>query len=199
MKKLILLAIIALSLNSLSAQNYLDKISIESCQCFDGISDTMNVDQYTMEIGLCMIQSAMPYKKELKKEHGINMNNIDQEGEALGQLIALNMANHCPEKLLAMSKRVTEGDPSIMEEQNIQGTITKVEDETVVIVSLKDEVGKSHKFYWLYEVDTNYDMVNKYKSLIDKDVEIEFKIDEIFDPRIQEYRQVNVLLGLDAK
>jgi len=95
-------ALVALS--GAQAQDVLDKIAKESCSCATGLDTTLNEEERNMQLGLCMLQSAMPYQKELKKKHGIDLNNIENEGERFGQLLGMRLAVQCPEFVALMAR-----------------------------------------------------------------------------------------------
>ena len=69
----------------------------------------------------------------------------------------------------------------------------------VAHIWIKNNEGKTNKFYWLTRVDTDFDLELEYKMLKDKEVYVRFMTQEIFDPRINEYRSYNVLLELNKR
>lgn len=188
----ILLSFFAI-LNSYS-QAYMDKIVQNSCDCVSEISDTLNQDQFNFDFGICLINAAMPFKKELLKNHEINMDNIDFEGEKLGRLIALQMASTCP-RILARLTGSVDSDEETSEEEALyyEGVITKIEKETFVVFTMKEETGKSTKFYWLTFIDSNIDVAENYESLLGKKVELTYDFYEFYDARINEYRNFNLI------
>ena len=107
------------------SQDYMDKIAVASCECIDNVSDTIPTDQFNMELGLCMLEASMPYKKQLKKDHGINFDKIESQGEKLGRLIGIKLASTCPNSLMRMVKKVNpeldfEEDEEIADENNVK-------------------------------------------------------------------------------
>jgi hypothetical protein len=179
---------------ALPAQDYLDKIAQESCSCANNMKDTINTDRSYMELGLCMMKSAEPYKKQLKKDHKINFDNIENEGEALGKLIGLRMAGICPDVFLKITQRETATAASATEGQDLfNGRITKIEKDFFVIFTVNDNAGKSLKFYWLTNAGSNIELINKYETLFDKDVKVKYHVSSLFDPKINDYRNFNVI------
>lgn len=179
------------------SQDYMDDIVEKTCECLNTIPDSLGPDRFNMELGLCMINAAMPYKKQIKKEYNIDLNKIDQQGPELGRIIGLKMASVCPDGLVQIVKRV-KGEESTVEELIFEGKIVSFEDSKFVEFSVKDELGKVTKFYWLGFVESNIDLLNNYKSLIDKSVLITFTTQEFFDARIAEYRTFNIIQKLVA-
>ncbi len=105
MKSILTTLFVAIAFMAFS-QDYMDKIAIASCECIDNVSDTIPTDQFNMELGLCMLEASMPYKKQLKKDHGINFDKIESQGEKLGRLIGIKLASTCPNTLMRMVKKV---------------------------------------------------------------------------------------------
>ncbi|MES2134429.1 MAG: hypothetical protein V4506_18935 [Bacteroidota bacterium] len=175
------------------AQDYLDKIAQQSCDCTKNLNDTLSKDRMYMELGLCMIKTAEPYKKQLKKDYNINFDNIDNEGEALGKIIGIRMASICPDALLKISDKVNGAKTSSKDQELFSGRITKIEKDFFVVFTVNDNAGKSLKFYWLTNAESNIELINKYDLLFDKDVKVKYTITSLFDPKIGDYRNFNVI------
>src|SRR5688572_19861396 len=105
MRQLLVISFLTLLFNKTLSQDYMDVIAKKSCECLGEISDTLRTDQYNMELGICMIEAAMPYKKQIKKNHDIDLDKIDTEGEKLGRIIGLKMASVCPNALVKITQR----------------------------------------------------------------------------------------------
>jgi hypothetical protein len=185
------------------SQKYLTKIAEESCSCLENISDTSNPTQINMEMGLCIIDASMPYKKQLLKDYGIDMDLIDQYGEKLGRLVGVKLASVCPNTLVKVT-RLTQNKEETQEEvysnvQIVNGRITKIEQDQFVVFSLKDEMNKISKYYWLYGIESDYDLVSKFMDLLNNEVSITFETLEFFDPKIEVYRQFKVIKELSVE
>jgi hypothetical protein len=190
MKQLLFTLLIALTLVNANAQDYMDKIARQTCECSKNISDTVSKNRIYMELGSCMIVAAEPYRKQIKKDHNINLDNIETEGEALGKLIGIRMAGICPEILLKISGKETETDAS--ESETFSGRVTKIEKDFFVIFTVNKD-GKLMKFYWLTNVESNIELIDKYESLFDKDVKIKYQVTSLYDPKIKDYRNCNII------
>ncbi len=185
------------------SQKYLTKIAEVSCSCLENISDSAQPAQINMEMGLCIIDAAMPYKKQLLKDHEIDLELIDQYGEKLGRLVGVKLASVCPATLVKVT-RLTQKKEQLPKEtysdiQIVSGKITKIGQDQFVVFSLKDEMNKVSKYYWLEGIESDFDMVSGYADLLDKEVSITYETMEFFDPNIEVYRQFKVIKELSVQ
>lgn len=197
MKTKICIAVLLLMVNVSLSQDYLEEIALKSCECISSVSDTLDVDRYTLQAGLCMIETARPYKKQLKKDHGIDFNNIDKDGEELGRIIAFIMASLCPDALLKMVNVVNNQENSESLERIVEGEITNISDDKFVEFSVKENKGKVSRYQWLTFIESTLELSTGYKKLINSDVRITYIVQEFFDPRIGEYRSFNIIQKLE--
>jgi len=203
--RFLFVALLAVSSFSAKAEeDYMNTIANECCKCMSRISDTLNQDNFYMELGLCMLKEATPYKKQLKKDYKIDIDNFSEYGEKFGEILGIKMAIACPEEFLRLSKA---GMINLDNEEGTQdvasntaastsGTIQKIEEDCFVVFVLKDNTGKISKFYWLDFIDTGNDLISNYKNLLGKSLEVFYKQREFFDPKISEYRNFNVITKL---
>lgn len=178
-------------------QDYMDDITRKACECLDGVSDTLGAEKLTLKLGLCVIDAAAPYKKQLKKDHKLDLDKIDEEGHRLGTMIGVKMASVCPDKLLMFSEISADEEVLPYESKIVQGEILKVEEDLLVTFHLKDDFGKIIKFYWATFIDSPYEITLEYKNLVGKTVVITYEPTEIFDARIGEYRTFNIISRID--
>jgi hypothetical protein len=196
MKKIFIAGLVFVSYHSFS-QTYLDKIVQESCNCVSKVSQTLDNEQYTQELGICMIVAAEPYRKQLKKDHNIDFDKIDVDGEKLGKLIGIKMAAVCPDLILAVAKRSGNSESAAVESKSFEGIITKIENEFFVVLHIKDESGKTNKFYWLTYVESGIDVADGYDSMVGKSIALTYRSEEFFDPKIKEYRSFSIIEKLE--
>ena len=191
MKKLLsfCLIILAFSLNAQEEEkDYLEIIAERSCEC---IAEKKAADENvtTQSLGACLLQNAAEYKERIKDDYDIDLNNfIGKEGERFGEILGTRMAFVCPDILIEAAE-----DETVEEEFEAMGTIQKIDTEPFVVFSVKNENGRSEKFYWLTFVETEFDLQQSFEELKGKKVIITYSEFEIFDPRIKEYRLLNVL------
>jgi hypothetical protein len=181
------------------SQNYMDEIVLKACECSNTISDTLESERFNMELGLCMLNAATPYKKQLNKDYKIDLNKIDTQGEQLGRIIGLKMASVCPNILMKMANRVKKKEANKISESIYEGEIVNIDDNKFVEFSVKDEFGKISKFHWLTFIESNVELSNNYKTLLHKSVQIAFLTQEFFDARVAEYRTINIIQKLEIK
>lgn len=198
MKKIILLpALLLLLVFSAQAQTYMDDIVKKSCDCVAKVNPNLKGNEFNMALGVCIIEAAMPYKKQLKKDFDLDMDRIDVEGEKLGSIIGVRMVSFCPDAMMAITSKSEENVETAEGNAEITlGVVTKVEKDFFVVFHVKDETGKTSKYYWISHVDTDFDLTAEYGSLVGKKVEIYYNGENLFDPRIAEYRPHFVIVGL---
>lgn len=202
MKSILLTTALTLIGLGAMAQDYMDKIVDESCKCLENIPDSLGKQEATMKMGLCMLAASEPYKKQLKKDHGIDFSKIDRgDGEKLGRIVGMKLATVCPSALMKAVNRV---NPELLEDEaadaatlTLEGTVTQIETNTFVSFSVKDEDGKTVKFYWTKFVENDMDLINNYEDIQGKLVYIEYENQEMYDARLKEYRNFRVITAIE--
>ena len=183
MKKNQFLLVAILSFINISytfSQDYMSIITNEACECLSEIKETSDSEKFNMQLGLCIIEAATPYRSKLKADHKIDLDNIVSDGKKLGELIGFRMASVCPNEIL----RATQGDIANEEVENelyyVTGSIVKIEKDQFVVISIKDDVdGKTSKYYWLTYVSSEMDFATEYQKLIGKKVETYYIINDL--------------------
>lgn len=193
MKKLFFLSFLFCA-NVAYSQEYLDAMANKGCSCISKEQfSAMTTEEIQAKLASCMITEAMPYKKELKANHGINLDKLDRhEGEKLGTLIATRMITVCPDVLMKIGQAAKSDKTKTLSKEGFIQTITENE---FVTITLKDDSNLTIKLLWL----TNFagaDELAKAKDPKLTKVEVQYEVQELYDPRIKEYRNFNVLKGL---
>lgn len=188
-----LLFFTALSLHA--QQDLIDTIAIASCNCAQQLPDTLGKDQYTMELGLCMIHASEPYKIQLLQNYHINLENLTgEDGQKLGKLIGFKMASICQDKLLMTKETPTRS--SKKENQVFEGKVTKIDREGFIAFSVKNESGKVLRFQWQGFIVSEIDLPSQYGKLIGKKIAVTYHTEELFDWKLAQYRDFNVIDGI---
>lgn len=195
MKKLTLSFLLIVLSTGLYSQNYMKNIAEKACECISELPDDEGLT--TENFGLCIIQEASLYKDELLRDHNIDMLNIDVDGEKLGRMVAVEMLTTCPKQIKRIVAVSTEEEKEENDFFETKGEIKAINTDRFVNFSLIDKEGKTSKFFWLTFVKSEIDIQNEFDSLIGKIVKIEYSTVEIFDPRIKEYRNFNMIETLN--
>ena len=162
----------------------------------------MSEKQVQLKFGICMMKVTAPYKKEIKKEFGIDLDDYSKKESMyeLGRQMGLIMAQECPE---VFERFIKDEDLEKTEEnsgeQLMHGEIAKIEKDSFVVFYLKGDNNILTKFYWISNVDSNIELEKKYNELTGKKVDVVYYSAEIFDYKINEYRKVNILQTLKTE
>jgi len=215
MKKFFFASVLFIFSANCYSQAWMDNLSNDVCNCIANLPDSLKPEEAQMKLGLCMIEAAYPYKKGLKKEYGINMDKIDTQGEELGKIIGLKAAMKCPDTFMKLvnivepgsssstkslnATETTESSDPKLESNQFSGKVSKIDSANFIVFSVRSPEGKTEKFYWITKVSSQTDLTNNYNKFLTKEVNLSYYSQEIFDPRINEYRWVKVLSELDYK
>lgn len=199
MKKIIISSLFLLISSFIFAQDYMDKITENTCECTIKIPEDVSNQEYTARLGVCMLEAAVPYEEKLLKDYGIDMKKIDTQGEELGRIIGMKMAGKCPSVIAKMSSMLNENGEVELESDfiNLEGEVTAINKSKFVEFTIKDEQGKASKYNWLGVIKSDLDIENEYETLIDKKVKITFKKQKYFDPRINEYKLFKIINSIN--
>lgn len=210
-KILIAFGIVMFNLNISVAQKYMDEITQKSCECIESIDLKGNKDQVSAKLGICMLQASMPHKKQLKKDHDIDLDILgDEEGKKLGTIIGFKLAGVCPESLIKISQLIQNNvDEIIVEEleeeefkketKQLKGKIKNIENNLFVVITVEETNGKTTKLIWMNFVQSNIDLPSKWETLVGKNVSISYNSNaQFFDPKINDYRIFLVIEKLNV-
>ena len=206
MKQLLLSVTLTLAAFTCFSQKYMDKMAAASCDCLAELPDSLDQNTKNIKLGLCMIEVATPYTKELKRDHDIDLANVDVEGERLGKLVGLHMVSICPDALMQFANNSTANTPSQsspqaqakVETSEVTGSVLQVNSDYFVSFYIKDDNGISEKYYWLTPVETNFDLNFEYTSLKGQIIYATYIVQNFFDPKIGEYRSFKVIQSLSV-
>jgi len=177
------------------SQDYTSKIAKETCECFTKVkSKYPNTKNLETQLGFCMLKSVQPYAKEVKRDFNIDV--INDNSEKTGEIIGKWLVAECPDIFLEMVSS-TEDDRDVAKSQLLMnGTVKKIEKENFVIFHLVGENNNLTKFYWVSNVESNLDLPKEYNALLNKKVNISYYTTEIFDVKINDYRNLNIISSL---
>ena len=200
MKNITIIALLLMTTQLLNSQDYMQDIVQKSCECITELTDSLKTNAAAMELGLCMIESAMPYQEELLEDYDIDLKRIDgHQGEELGRIIGLEMVSVCPEVLMAVAGDMeNEAEEIESSFKFVEGEVISISEDKFVEFSIKDESGKVSKYYWLTFAASNIELPTDYNSLVEKSVQVGFITQDFFDARIGEYRPFYVISSLNV-
>ncbi|WP_159021725.1 hypothetical protein [Formosa sp. L2A11] len=195
MKKYILTLVISLiSIVFYAQEDYMQQIVDQACSCVKAIPD----EEFTTEnVGICLMSEAVKFPDEILRDFNIDMTHIDEYGEELGRIIGVKMFGNCPETLKRLAAlNDTEEKVTTF---NVQGTIKQISNTDFVVFMLKNNEGKIAKFYWLSFISNSIDNLQyEYKKLKDKRVSLSYIEQELFDPKLNEYRIFNIITEISV-
>lgn len=201
MKKNLLTTVLIFISSFVFSQDYKKEFSKAVCDCIKKIDTESGASKdMSSEFGLCAFKSAGPYKKELKRDYDIDFVTDLENGEKLknfGVQVGILMMNECADTFLKVMKsddsNTNREAPS---EVVINGTVTKIEKDNFIVFQLVGDNKILNKFYWIGKIDSNLDFPKEYNTLINKKVSISYYTAEIFDVKINDYRNLNIISSL---
>jgi hypothetical protein len=182
------------------AQEYVDKIAKRACDCSETAIKNSNDKTRSMEIGFCILNAAdAEDKKKFKKDFNLDFNEIDKNGEKIGKLIGMKMAPICPTTMMTLANAQVDKEKTSNTLQSVFGEVIKIEKEFFVSFMVRESNGNSSKLLWTSPIETNIDMANQYLSLQGKSLQFSFENQNIFDPKIGEYRSFKIIKKINSK
>ena len=192
-RTLVVFTLFALFATESHAQDYMDDITNKACACIDELGDESG-RILEMKLGLCILNAAEPYRSELLKEHELDIASPEQDGQEIGRIIGMRMAGVCPNKLIALTEGSIEDEltdvPILIK---VEGEVVDVSTNFMIHFSIKNENGRTEKYYWFSFISTGIDLIKEYESLKGKNVVLDYHKEEFFDPKIKEYRPLNII------
>ena len=105
----------------------------------------------------------------------------------------MKMASICPNAILSFVNKSDESSTASTGGKSYGGTVTKLENDFFVVLHVKEESGKTNKFYWLTYVESDVDLADQFASIVGTPVSITYRSEDLFDPKIKEYRQFSII------
>lgn len=176
-------------------------ISQKSCDCASKITKSKNDENFSFELGICIMQASKEFREEVLRDYKVDLEKKPDGNDKLWESVGFLMAFDCPEVFSEETKETstTAGNaPTIRNTVKIKGTVTYIDKEGFVNFSVKTEQGKTLKFYWLGDIESNIDITQKYHTLNGSKVSITYFTQEIFDARINEYHLFNIIQSLQV-
>ena len=204
--RIIIILCLFIIAHTVRGEDVIDKITEASCECLKAVSDTMDIESYQLQLGLCILKEAQPYKAELKKSYKIDLEKINKAGysggETLGEMVGGKLVTYCPEEIERMArimKSIENGGTAEAASNTVSklsGKVTAVEKNQFITLFIEEPNGKISKALWL-QYFTNSNMLQQnLDNLIGKQIILEYIGEEIFDHRLDEYVSYKVIKNL---
>ncbi|WP_338763778.1 hypothetical protein WAF17_20405 [Bernardetia sp. ABR2-2B] len=204
MKKILLFLLLSVMSFSTFAQNddkqaIKEKIAEQTCECIEN-SDIDLEDKAAIEaqFGACILQAIGANEDAVVK---LDLDFSSEETmHSFGREIGLLVAGKCPSIFIGLAKQKLE-DKNKKEStiSTISGAIEKVEEGEFVVIIVKDDNGRSHKLYWLDFFENADQLKDNYKSLKGKKLEVSYKEQEYYHPKLQDYSTIKVMTKIELK
>jgi len=202
MKKLLICLLLFpfLSIAQEFNKEVVSKVSVDVCDC-------INTKEYTDDAkGITYLENCMMQgfatNLEYLQENGIDLMADDDRAERFGEKLGIELALKCPKALpllMILGQEMIENgemnsDYETQAEEDypfIIGKIAEVEKGTFPIFKVVDINGAKHNMLWLTVVDN--------PALLEQALEgkknfiLEYFENELYDPRIEEYRYMKIL------
>ncbi len=211
MRKIILLAIVLVIGNSLSAQKkskkeVVDLMAEDTCECISEkkLKTSDSTEEKEMALGLCLITSFNEHKSKSKYYKNKSLNDIEE----IGQDVGVVMATMCADDFLSIFSSEELVDIIDDDEDDINGfanskesdlsievELVSMNNDAISYINAKDDFDKNHIFLIIEEFE-GYDLLKK--SNFGKPFTITFKEMELFDLSEKQYITKKVITKIEA-
>jgi len=143
MKRIILSAVLCLSIGLAFAQDDYKKIAQETCDCMTKQNlESQSKTEIQTALGLCMLEVIQKNKIDVDISDGDAMRE-------LGQKVGVTMAPLCPSvfKLFLKEKFEDDTDQKIT---SLEGKIKSVDEDGFLSLTLKESSGNEHRIIWFF-------------------------------------------------
>lgn len=195
MKKLTIIFLMSFMSLQLFGQNKKVEIARQMCECINNKSlDQLNYNQYTNEIGLCLIE-IVAQDTELMAEIANDSDlPMDQAYKEFAKEIGMLAGFECPQIFLNV-QRLQNGIPEPLEMKLIEtGQITGVDKNQFNSILLKTSDGSLLKFLWLDRFEGDQVLMNK--DFKNKNFTVQYEEKKLFDSKKNAYISYKVITKL---
>lgn len=208
MKKLMTICVLFIVAFNLHAQDEMDVITTEICDCIKGEDfQTMSPVDASAFAENCVSQSALTHLDYFTK--GVDLANTDEaELTAIytkkGEEIAMSAAQKCPaflELMIIVGRLENEEKEAAIpnlevETTIITGKITDLEKKDFFSINVAEADGREHKLYWMEHFEGAMKLKNDQKKNVGKNVKVSYKNVESYNPKLQDYSQIKVITNI---
>ncbi len=184
------------------AQDAMDRVAEATSTCATAIDTSLSKAEIQAALGVCMIQSTTPYKKELKRKFGFDLDHFDQDPEAFGKTIGIRMAARCPAffTLLARKDKSPPSDvPPPPPGLSVSGKLVTVKSGQFLTLVILAQDGRTLELLLLGQAQKVDGILRSQDQGRGTTGEWHYRADELFDPLSRTYRPYYVVTGFEAK
>jgi len=205
MKKLMTFCVLFFIAFSLQAQDRMDAVTAEICECLEGKDfSTMQRPEANQLVEECITKASisnLDFFMEGVDTENTGPDELQEIMRKKGEAIGIHAAQNCPAfmELMTVIARVEEGEDLVEEEQKdflIIGKLTSVNQDDFLSINLKETDGREHKLYWMQHFEGAVELKKTNKSIIGKSVEISYKKVESYNPKLEDYAPIKVITGI---
>jgi hypothetical protein len=190
-----LFSLAAMSSRAQSDSALRKKISKDFCIEFSKVSGTIKKEDLEMELGMVILPLLSKYNDEIKSQWHLDpadKEDLEKIGYRIGQDAALDCAtfrNFIKENMDAI------GNTSEEENKSLSGILVKIEGQPFTYLLIRTKTGKMEKLFWMDHFEGAEKLSTEGKNLLNKEIRVGYKEQEVYDQVNNDYRKIKVLTG----
>jgi hypothetical protein len=190
-----LFSLAAMSSRAQSDSALRKKISKDFCIEFSKVSGTIKKEDLEMELGMVILPLLSKYNDEIKSQWHLDpadKQDLEKIGYRIGQDAAMDCAtfrNFIKENMDAI------GNTSEEENKSLSGILVKIEGQPFTYLLIRTKTGKMEKLFWMDHFEGAEILSTEGKNLLNKEIRVGYKEQEVYDQVNNDYRKIKVLTG----
>ena len=190
-----LFSLAAMSSRAQSDSALRKKISKDFCIEFSKVSGTIKKEDLEMELGMVILPLLSKYNDEIKSQWHLDpadKEDLEKIGYRIGQDAAMDCAtfrNFIKENMDAI------GNTSEEENKSLSGILVKIEGQPFTYLLIRTKTGKMEKLFWMDHFEGAEKLSTEGKNLLNKEIRVGYKEQEVYDQVNNDYRKNKVLTG----
>ena len=148
-----------------------------------------------MELGMVILPLLSKYNDEIKSQWHLDpadKEDLEKIGYRIGQDAAMDCAtfrNFIKENMDAI------GNTSEEENKSLSGILVKIEGQPFTYLLIRTKTGKMEKLFWMDHFEGAEKLSTEGKNLLNKEIRVGYKEQEVYDQVNNDYRKIKVLTG----
>lgn len=190
----------------------LDKMSDETCECINkSIPEDADSDALLEKLGLCILPLGGKYKKELKRDYGLDMSKVD-DFQKLGEIVGERLGERCERFLslimMEMSKEDSEMMDMVQEEYangadtfeaefpSITGEVQSYDESGIPMIKITDKDGETVELHAVLAFQ-GLGIFKLGKELTGKNIKAHYTDVEAYDAKSKSFKKINILKSIE--